>query len=63
MSAKTFLKSKRFWMTVISIAGAIVSGLVEDQQLREGILAAVSAAMIYVAGLFGVEIKRTSPNE
>ena len=61
MSAKSFLKSKRFWLTVLSVTGAIISGLVENQQLREGILAAVTALMVYVAGLFGVEIKRTEP--
>ena len=62
MSAKTFLKSKRFWLTMLSVIAAIISGLIDNQQLREGILAAVTALMVYVAGLFGVEIKRTTPN-
>lgn len=62
MSAKTFLKSKRFWLTMLSVIAAAISGLIENQQLREGILAAVTALMVYVAGLFGVEIKRTTPN-
>ena len=62
MSAKTFLKSKRFWLTMLSVIAAVISGLIENQQLREGILAAVTALMVYVAGLFGVEIKRTTPN-
>lgn len=61
---KTFWKTKRFWVTFMSVVAAVVSGVIDDQQLREGILAAVTAAMVYVAGLFGVEIKRTgSGNE
>ena len=48
----------------MAVVAAVVSGVIDDQQLREGILAAVTAAMVYVAGLFGVEIKRTgSGNE
>lgn len=58
---KKFWKTKRFWVTFMSVVAAVVSGVIDDQQLREGILAAVTAAMVYVAGLFGVEIKRTGP--
>lgn len=61
---KKFWKTKRFWVTFMAVVAAVVSGVIDDQQLREGILAAVTAAMVYVAGLFGVEIKRTgSGNE
>lgn len=58
---KKFWKTKRFWVTFMAVVAAVVSGVIDDQQLREGILAAVTAAMVYVAGLFGVEIKRTGP--
>ncbi len=60
---KSFLKSKRFWLTVLSALSAAISGLVDDPNLREGILAAVAAIMTYVLGLFGVEIKRTTPGQ
>lgn len=56
-----FYRTKRFWVTFMAVVASVVSGVIDDQQLREGILAAVTAAMVYVAGLFGVEIKRTGP--
>lgn len=60
---RPFLKSKRFWLTVLSALSAVISGTIDDPQLREGVLVAVASIMTYVLGLFGVEIKRTSPNE
>ena len=59
---KKFWKTKRFWVTFMAVVAAVVSGVIDDQQLREGILAAVTAAItgrmrIVVSLLFFVKCR------
>lgn len=61
---KAFWKTKRFWLMVVAAATAACTALVDDIQTRQTLLYIIGVLLTYMAGLFGVEIKRTgSGNE
>lgn len=58
---KPFWKTKRFWLMVSGVSVAACTALVDDVQTRQTLLYIIGVLLTYMAGLFGVEIKRTGP--